>query len=97
MAECLDISVGRAVVESRADTGLAALPTPSRIDLKTIDDVRVETARVYRDMRSGKIDMAEGTKLAYVLAQLGKMIDSCETAKRIEAIEGVLLTRRISK
>jgi len=73
---------------------VAVLPTPSRIDLKTIDDVRVEMARVYRDMRAGRIDTADGTKLAYVLAQLGKLIESGEIEKRLEAVEGVLLSRR---
>jgi hypothetical protein len=77
-----------------ADGAVTILPTPSRIDLKTIDDVRVEMARVYRDMRAGRIDTADGTKLAYVLAQIGKLIESGELEKRMEALEGVLLTRR---
>ncbi len=72
------------------------LPTPPRIDLKTIDDVRVEMARVYRDMRTGKVDTADGTKLAYVLAQLGKLIDSHELQQRIEALETVLKTRKLT-
>jgi len=78
-----------------ADRGVALLPTPSRIDLKTIDDVRVEMARVYRDMRARRIDTAEGTKLAYVLSQLGKLIESCEIEQRLEALERVLKQRRI--
>jgi hypothetical protein len=73
---------------------VAFLPTPPRIDLKTIDDVRVEMARVYRDMRGGKIDTQNGTRLAYVLAQIGKLIESGEIEKRLEAVEGVLLNRR---
>jgi len=76
---------------------IALVPTPSRIDLKTIDDVRVEMARVYRDMRSGKIDTQDGTKLAYVLAQLGKLIEAGEIEKRLEAVEGVLVARRQTK
>jgi hypothetical protein len=76
---------------------VALLPTPSRIDLKTIDDVRVELARVYRDMRAGRIDTQDGTKLAYVLAQLGKLIEAGDLEKRLEAVEGVLLSRRISR
>lgn len=83
--ECLD---GRA---------LALLPTSTRIDLKTIDDVRVEMARVYRDMRAGRIDTADGTKLSYVLAQIGKLIESGELEKRLEALEGVLLMRKVRK
>ena len=76
---------------------VAVLPTPSRIDLKTIDDVRVEMARVYRDMRGGKIDPQDGTRLAYVLSQIGKLIESGEIEKRLEAVEGVLLSRRTKR
>ena len=79
-------------VESRS---VAVLPTPPRIDLKTIDDVRVEMARVYRDMRAARIDTQEGTRLCYVLAQLGKLIESGEIEKRLEALEGVLTHRRV--
>lgn len=67
---------------------------PPRIDLKTIDDVRLELARVYRDMKSGKIETADGTKLAYVLAQIGKLIETHEVEKRIEALESVLGQRK---
>lgn len=62
-------------------------PTPCRIDLKTIDDVRLETARVYRDMRSQKIPTHDGTRLAYVLSQIGKMIELHDIEKRIEKLE----------
>jgi hypothetical protein len=80
--------------EGRAVT---VMPTPPRIDLKTIDDVRVEMARVYRDMRAARIDTADGTKLAYVLAQLGKLIESGDIEKRLEALEGVLVQRRLAR
>ena len=49
-------------------------PTPS-IHLKTIDDVRLEMAKVYRDMKLQKIPTHDGTRLVYVLAQIGKMIE----------------------
>lgn len=77
--------------------GITVLPISPRIDLKTIDDVRVEMARVYRDMRAGRIDTADGTKLAYVLSQIGKLIESGELEKRLEALEGVLVTRKVKK
>jgi len=70
------------------------LPTPSRIDLKTIDDVRLEMARVYREMKTGIIETADGTKLAYVLAQIGKLIETHEIEKRMEALESVLGQRK---
>jgi hypothetical protein len=62
-------------------------PTPSRIDLKTIDDVRLEMARCYRDMRANKIQPTDGTRLVYVLAQIGKMIELHDIEERVERLE----------
>jgi hypothetical protein len=78
-------------------TGLTVIPTPLRIDLKTIDDVRLEMARVYRDMRSGSIDTQDGTRLTYVLAQVGKLIQTGELEQRIESLELVLRQRKLPK
>ena len=67
--------------------GEMLLPTPYRIDLKTIDDVRLEMARCYRDMRANKIPTSEGTRLVYVLSQIGKMIEIYDIEKRIAYLE----------
>ena len=61
-------------------------PTPS-IHLKTIDDVRLEMAKVYRDMKLQKIPTHDGTRLVYVLAQIGKMIELHELEKRVNILE----------
>ncbi len=63
------------------------LPIPNRIDLKTIDDVRLEMARVYRDMRAERILTCDGTRLVYVLGQIGKMIELHEIVRRIDKLE----------
>ena len=62
-------------------------PTPREIKLKTADDVRVEMGKVYREMRHGKIETGEGTKLVYVLGQIGKVIELVEIEKRIALLE----------
>ncbi len=62
-------------------------PTPIKIDLKSVDDVRLEMAKVYREMRNQNLDTADGTKLIYVLAQIGKMIELHDLEKRINLIE----------
>jgi hypothetical protein len=62
-------------------------PTPSRIDLKSIDDVRLEMSRVYREMRSDSIESQQGTRLVYVLSQIGKLIELHEIEKRIATLE----------
>ena len=69
-------------------------PTPPKIDLKTADDVRLEMAKVYRDMRQGRIDMADGTKLAYVLGQLNKAIETGIIEARMVALERILIERK---
>ena len=65
-------------------------PTPVKIDLKSIDDVRLEMAKIYREMRNQKLDAAEGTKLIYVLSQIGKMIELHDIEKRVNMLEGKL-------
>ena len=62
-------------------------PTPAKIDLKTIDDVRLEMAKVYREMKSGKIETSDGTKLVYVLVQIGKMIELYDIENRLTLLE----------
>jgi hypothetical protein len=63
------------------------VPTPSRIDLKSIDDIRLEMARVYREMRSNQIEAQQGTRLVYVLSAIGKLIELNDIEKRISDLE----------
>jgi muramidase (phage lysozyme) len=69
------------------------LPTPQDIKLKTADDVRLEMARVYRDMRQGRIETADGTKLTYVLTGLLKAIETGVIEQRMNALENTLKAR----
>lgn len=62
-------------------------PTPYRIDLKSIDDVRLEMAKVYRSMKSGEIQSSDGTRFVYVLSQIGKLIEVYEVEKRLSILE----------
>ena len=75
-------------------TSLHVLPTPQVIHLKTADDARLEMAKVYRDMRQGRVEMADGTKLAYVLGQLIKAIETGIIEQRMESLERVLKGRK---
>lgn len=75
-------------------TSLHVLPTPPTIHLKTADDVRLEMAKVYRDMRRGDIDMSDGTKLVYVLGQLNRAIETGIVEARMEALERTLNARK---
>ena len=84
MANNSDTDLTRTIDNASGDV----YPTPSKkIDLATINDVRLEMASVYRGMKSGSIGTSDGTKLAYVLSQIAKMIAGNEFEKRIEALE----------
>lgn len=69
-----------------ADTGTLA-PTPRRIDLSTLRDVRLELAHCYRQMDAGEIESADGTKRAYVLKTIADVITLAELERRIQELE----------
>lgn len=69
-----------------AATGLAD-PTPAPVDLARIVDVRREMARIYRGMKAGEIEANTGSKLVWVLAQIGSMIELEEFERRIAELE----------
>lgn len=72
---------------------LPANPTPYQkkgkvsIGLKKIEDVRMEMSRVYRECRNGTIDPSVGTKLTFMLAQIGRLIETADLERRVEQLE----------
>lgn len=68
---------------------LALVPTPGRRkpQLTSLEGVRVEMARVYREMESGKRDSQEGSRLVFVLGQIGKVLELTEIERRLDALE----------
>ena len=62
-------------------------PTPRRIDLSNLRDVRLELAAVYRLMDSGGIPSQEGTRRTYVLKAIHDIIVSAELERRIIELE----------
>ena len=68
---------------------LRVLPTPARRkpQLTTLDGVRVEMARIYREAESGQRDTAEASKLTYILGQIGKVLEIVEIEVRLKALE----------
>ena len=80
--------------ENLTGAGCRTLPTPTpTIHLKTLDDVRVEMAKVYRDMKLGKLPTQDGTRYVYVLSQIGRVIETDQIAVRGEAIARTLRIR----
>ena len=58
-----------------------------RCKLDTLNDVRREMAKVYRESRSGGIDPFNGTKFIWILQAVSKVIEGSDLEKRIEALE----------
>ena len=76
------------------DGATLALVPPPRLNLGAIKSVRLEASRVYKEMRSGKLDKQDGCKLIYALTSISKMIEADTIVKRIEALEGAVKDKR---
>jgi hypothetical protein len=87
---------GRAVAvvhdpQGQAPGGFLDDPTPrrSRATLRTLDDVAVELARLYRRAERGQISTADASRLAYILTSLGKVIEASVIETRLTALEAI--------
>ncbi len=61
--------------------------TRYRAKLDSMQDVKREMAKVYRESRSGVVEVVDGTKLVWMLQAVGKVIESSDLEKRIEILE----------
>ena len=67
-------------------------PTPAtKVDLRNLEAVRREMARVYREMRAGDIAPENGTRLVYVLDRIGKLIEIAQVESRLMELERRLI------
>jgi hypothetical protein len=77
--------------EGRANAGAAPAPPGGqkrlRLPLKTMDQVKAELARLYREGKARQRDIGDVSKLANVLGILGRLIEADEYAARIAALE----------
>ena len=65
----------------------AAPPVRLRLRLNTIDDVKPEMARLYREGKAGTRDVSDVSRLANVLSLLGRLIEGSDLERRLTAIE----------
>ncbi|MBT4130388.1 MAG: hypothetical protein HOE44_06645 [Candidatus Marinimicrobia bacterium] len=65
-----------------------------KIDIHNSHAIRREIASVYRDMRTGKIQPQDGTRLAYVLDMIRKAYETSVLCDRIELVENALYRRQ---
>jgi len=61
------------------------VPTPGRrkAQLNTLEGVRRELARIYREAESGKRDTADASRLTFMLGQIGKLLELTEIERRL--------------
>lgn len=58
--------------------------------LGTAAEVRMEMARLYREARTGQMEITDATKLAYLLTQLATLMRIDDLEQRTAALERVL-------
>lgn len=63
---------------------------PPKIDLHDSRAIKRELASVYRDMRAGRIETQDGTRLAYVLDMVRKAYETSVLEERLEIMERTL-------
>ncbi len=64
------------------------LPTPQqRTPLRSLEDVKRELGRLYRSVKAGVIASDEGSRRAYILTQLGRVIESADLERRLDVLE----------
>lgn len=74
---------------------LAPLPSPSpapqearkRIRLQSVGDVADELAKLYREARSKRLDVADASRLANMLSILSRILETSELEKRVAELE----------
>jgi hypothetical protein len=59
----------------------------SRLRLDTLDRVRRELVRIYREARDGKRDVSDASKLAHILTMIARILEGSDLEKRITALE----------
>ena len=87
--------------QTQQEQGEVLSPAPinsmSKIRLNDAETIRMEMARLYKDMRLGRIDTQDGTRLAYVLDMVRKAHETCELQRRVEIIDQVNKIRKHAK
>ena len=64
-----------------------AAPTSRPPRLANLEGVRVEMSRIFVEMKSGKRDTQDGSRLVYVLTQIAKVLELTEIERRLDLLE----------
>lgn len=68
------------------DSGSTPPPRRHR-PIKTLEDVRRELSKLYREARNNSIDIADASRLANILSLAGRVIEGSTVEARIKALE----------
>jgi|GEM_PF-1019317 len=79
------------MAQKPVENKVIVLPPPPRqkgsIALTKMHHIRAELATLYREARTGKIDLGDATKLTYILREIGRVIEGSDLEQRIEQLE----------
>ena len=70
-----------------ASTPPPAKPKRYRAKLSSVADVNREIQRVYRECRSGLLDVSDGSKLAHILSLIARIHETSDLEARLTALE----------
>ncbi len=73
--------------QDRADAGESTTSPRLRLKLSTAEDARRELARVYREARSGRLEVGDASRLANILQILVRCIETSDIEARVIALE----------
>jgi uncharacterized Zn finger protein (UPF0148 family) len=66
----------------------------SRLRLDTLDRVRRELVKIYRQGREGERDVSDASKLAHILTMIARILEGSDLEKRIAALEAAARQER---
>lgn len=79
---------GRSSIEESTEPPMPAdKKTYAKAKLASATDVSRELAKLYREARSGRIDVSDASRLANMLSILARILSDSELEARIEALE----------
>lgn len=77
----------RSRANARSDEAPPVKPKRVRVKLQTIDDIKAEMARLYRQARAGAVRVEDASRLANMLSIHGRLIEGSENEARLKALE----------
>ena len=69
------------------DAGMPGLPPLPRVRLDSLERVRREMTRLYAEGKHGRRDVQEASRLANVLALIGRLIEGSDLERRLAMLE----------